>query len=351
MDAAHQKTSLRDRALAIAELFVLPRSPLDYLRGSALASGGHRVRVVATKSECPGTTTLTLSPAPASFTSGQHVDVGILVDGAFQTRTFSISSAPGARTFDVTVRAAAHGRVTPLLVDDTRAGDELRVSAPKGDFVLSHEGPLLFVTAGSGITPIMSILRSLRGPRDITHLHFERTRERVLFDAELTALSEAHPTYQRTTILTGDNVNVDTMITRISQAIGDSKHPTYACGPGPLLDAMRALYKDRPDDLVTESFGATYTPAATDEEPSGQVSFSRSDVRVDVDGRTSLLVMAERAGLKPTHGCRRGLCHSCEAPLVKGTVRDIRTGMTTTGNGACVQLCISAAVTDVEVAL
>jgi ferredoxin len=129
---------------------------------------------------------------------------------------------------------------------------------------------------------------------------------------------------------------------------------TFACGPAPLLDGMHALYNDLglSERLVTESFGLPLAPPAKHGKGEGaRISFTKSQVHVDADGRTSLLMMAERAGLKPTHGCRRGLCHSCEARLMKGTVRDLRTGMTVVGTGACVQLCISAAVTDVEVAL
>lgn len=370
MEVEAPTRTLRERAYALAQLFVFPRSPRDYLRGSTLSTGGHRVRVVSARSECEGTTTLTLSPAPASFLPGQHVDVSVLVDGAFQTRTFSISSAPGARTFDVTIRAAARGRVTPLLVSTTKAGDELRVSAPKGDFVLSGSNtePLLFVTAGSGITPVMSMLRDARdrstlASRDVVHVHFERTRARVLFDGELTALSKTHATYVRTCVLTGDAIDVESMLAKVREACPDlATRRTYACGPAPLLDAMRALYKDMdlPDRLSTESFGlpsslygehGEHGESGEDASEAGRISFTKSQVHVDADGRTSLLVLAERAGLKPVHGCRRGLCHSCEAPLVSGTVRDLRTGMLTQGTGGCVQLCICAPMTDVEVAL
>ncbi len=360
------RSGLRARALALASLFVAPRSPLDYLRSSALPSGGHRARIVATRSECEGSTTLTLSPAPAKWLPGQHVDLSVLIDGAFHTRTFSISSAAPAagrsRAFDVTIRSAVRGRVTPALVRDAKVGDDVRVSAPKGAFVLPEEpGPLLFVTAGSGITPVMSMLRTARetgavSALDVVHVHFERTRARVLFDAELAALAEAHPTYSRSCELTGDDVNVEHMLARVRAICPDlGARRTFACGPAPLLDAMRALHKqlDIEDRLHVESFGAALTNVASlsSEGTSARIAFTRSQVEIEADGHSSLLVLAERAGLRPAHGCRRGLCHSCEAPLRKGTVRDLRTGMTTVGEGRCVQLCISAAVTDVEIAL
>ncbi len=372
-EPGEQPTGLRARALVIASLFVAPRSPLDYLRASALPSGGHRARVVATRSECEDTATLTLRPAPRTWSAGQHVDLSVLVDGAYQTRTFSISSAPPAapgraRTFDVTIRAAAHGRVTPMLVRDAKVSDDVRVSAPAGGFVLPDAGagigaPLLFVTAGSGVTPVMSMLRAARDrgslPSDVVHLHFERTRDRIIFDTELDALAKAHPSYRRTCELTGADVNVDQMLARIRAVCPDlDVRQTFACGPAPLLDAMRALYNELAieDRLHTESFGAPLAalsslPGDTDPTAGARLSFTRSQVQVDADGRTSLLVLAERAGLKPAHGCRRGLCHSCEAPLRKGTIRDLRTGMTTVGSGRCVQLCISAPVTNVEIDL
>ncbi len=363
-----QPTGLRARALAVASLFVAPRSPLDYLRASALPSGGHRARVVATRAECEGTATLTLSPAPRTWSAGQHVDLSVLVDGAYQTRTFSISSAPPAasaraRTFDVTIRAAAHGRLTPMLVRDAKVGDDVRVSPPAGCFVLPDAGagmgPLLFVTAGSGITPVMSMLRGSLSS-DVLHVHFERTRDRIIFGSELDALAKADPSYRRTCELTGAEVNVDQMLARIRALCPDlHTRQTFACGPAPLLDAMRALYTELEieDHLHTESFGAPAAPPAIralahDAETTvARLSFTRSQVNVDADGRTSLLVLAERAGLKPAHGCRRGLCRSCVAPLRKGTVRDLRTGMDTVATGGGVQMCINAPVTDVEIDL
>ena len=362
-------TGLRARALRLASLFVAPRSPLEYLRGSALRSGGHRARVVSTRAECDGTITLTLSPAPKTWLAGQHVDLSVLVDGAFQTRTFSIASAPPvaagrARTFDLTIRAAARGRLTPMLVRDATVGDHVRVSAPRGSFTLPDKGaPLLFVTAGSGITPVMSMLRDARDrgtldTKDIVHVHFERGRARVLFDAELDAIAAANPRYRRACELTGDDVNVDRMVARLRAVCPELEmRMTYACGPAPLLDAMHALYTQRniADRLHVESFGAALASQTTEtaglDATATRLSFTRSQVQVDADGRTSLLLLAERAGLRPAHGCRRGLCHSCEAPLRKGTVRDLRTGMTTVATGTCVQLCVSAAVTDVEVDL
>jgi ferredoxin-NADP reductase len=359
--------SLANALAGLLGLFTAPRSLHSWLRSPGAA--GH-ARILAVKPEGPHTITLTVGPAPFPFVPGQHVDLGVLVDGAFHTRTFSISSAPSpdTRTFDVTIRAAEHGRLTPALVANAEVGTELRVSPPHGDFVLPP-GPVLFVTGGSGVTPIMSMLRAARDrgdlkTADIVHLHFERSLERVLFHDELTSLAATHPGYKRTCVLTAEPESARLDARQLAAICPDLEaRQALACGPAPLLSAMRAIYTDRSllDHLQVESFGlvlgqpsaggASPGNGAAASEGAHKLSFTWSRVRAEGDARTSLLVHAERAGLRPKHGCRRGICHACEAKLDKGVVRDLRTGMTTVGTGACIQLCVNAPVSSVEVVL
>jgi len=354
---------------ALVDRFASPLRASHYLGliNPLWASHKLQARVEQVWDETANARTLTLRPGRGwrRHRAGQHVRVGISRDGMHHVRTYSISSAPerddGCIT--ITVKAAAAGRVSQHLVRHVRRGSYLSIGMPQGDFTLPDAAPVrpLFITAGSGITPIMSMLRShaLRGDvPDIVHLHYAPHSYDVIFGGELEELAAQHSSYGLTlmhTRMQGETESVRRHFSagQLSRVCPDwRERDTYACGPQSLLAALETHWRDAgiPRRLHVERFHAPWAEVSPD-GAGGRVQFVKSGLAVDDDGRGNLLRVAEDAGLNPPHGCRMGICHSCDARLISGCVRDLRNGSVVDQPGTMVQLCVNAAAGNVELDL
>jgi ferredoxin-NADP reductase len=221
----------------------------------------------------------------------------------------------------------------------------------------------LLISAGSGITPIMSMLRSLIAQQrlpDVTHLHYAPHAYDVIFGNELRDLAKQYPRYRLHLVFTRDPGEVTSShhdrhfsAAQLERACPDFRdRDVYACGPQGLLDSVEGLFRD--DGLEsrvhTERFRAPVV-APPAEVTAGRVRFGKSGVEASSDGIVNLLRIAEDAGLNPPHGCRMGICHGCDAILKSGCVRDLRTNALTSEAGQTIQICVSAAAGDAEVDL
>jgi ferredoxin-NADP reductase len=289
------------------------------------------------------------------FTAGQHVGIVVEIDGVRCERRYSISSAPaGGRTLAVTVKRQPGGRVSSWLHDRIAAGDVLELAAPAGDFVLPNPlGPsILMLSAGSGITPLMSMLRTLAPASvatSVRFVHVARDPDATIFGSELRALAAARPWLDLHVHHTATDGRFDGAA--LARYAPDwAARTTFLCGPTTFMAACRAQWAAAHADarLHTESFGVGALPA---EDATAEVRCARSERLFTTDGSTSLLVAAERAGLRPRHGCRMGICHTCTCVLRSGAVENLRTGEVVREPGSRVQLCIGRARGDVTLDL
>lgn len=326
-----------------------------------------RARVVAVHHETGSVATLTLQPTSTwrGHRAGQYVQVGVELPGSAKrlTRCFSISSAasaPGER-FTLTVRAHEEGHVSKFLVG-AEPGQMLHLSQAAGDFTLT-ESPatptnnhLLMISGGSGITPVMSQVRTLlrdgydgRAGRKVTFLHYARSEEDQIFAAELAAIAAAdndvtvHLRY-------GDQTFSEFELRRL---VPDFKNiDTWACGPAPMMELVATAYGVTPtatagSRLRTEFFKP---PVRTGGNTEGEVAFTRSGEAAANTG-ASLLEQAEALGLKPEFGCRMGICFSCTSRKTSGTVRNVLTGETSSSPDEDIRICVSAPEGDCSVEL
>jgi len=352
-------TGVWARVAGIARLVATPLVPSHYvaLLRPLAATHTRRARVEAVCDETADTRTLTLRPGRGwrSHRPGQHVRITLAIAGRLATRTYSISSSPDRRDGCFTITVKAQGRISTALVRDVAVGSYLSIGGPEGDFVLPDQPPprLAFVTAGSGITPVMSMLRTLatRGElADVAHVHYARHAGDVIFGDELRALAAAHPGYQLTIVLTQDDPRRFSAA-RLEELVPDWRgRPTWACGPQGLLDAIIACFADARGALHVERFTPALVAVPANEN-GGRVRFANAGTERRSDGRTPLLRVAEEAGVGAPHGCRMGICHTCDATLLSGCVRDLRTGETIAEPGMRIQVCVCAAAGDVELAL
>ena len=343
---------------ALAWLFTAPR-PEREMRG----------RVIEVRPETADSATLVIKPSRGfdfSYQPGQYIGIGVPVDGRWRWRSYSLTSAPrergnaDARTITITVKAMPEGLLSGHLVDGVRPGTVLRLAAPTGNFVMPDPAPasVLFLTAGSGITPVISMLRTLRrrgqiggqersdsgnGFSDVVHLHSVPTADDVMFGTELADLGRTHPGYRLQVRATRTQGRLD--LDRIDDLVPDwRERQTWACGPeGLLADAERVWAAAGLDDrLHLERFAAARTATSGQ---GGTVTFARSGRSRTADAATSLLEAGEAAGVQLPFGCRMGICHTCVVGLVDGRARDLRTG-NEYEPGDKVQTCVSAAEGD-----
>jgi ferredoxin-NADP reductase len=346
-------TPLWTRLVDLAGLVATPLVPSHYISLVSPLAATHtrQARIEAVEDETDDTRTLTLRPGRGWRTHrpGQHVRVGVVIDGRIATRTYSISSAPdrGEGCFTITVKA--QGRASRALVRDAAVGSYVSIGLAEGDFVLPEQAPgkLAFITAGSGITPVMSMLRA-GGLGDVVHIHYAKHARDVIFAAELAELAASNPGYRLVVILTEIDRRRFSR-EQIDALIPDWRtRPTWACGPQRLLDSVIDCYADH--ELHIERFTAALVPAPADAR-GGTVHFATTQRKYKADGTTPLLRVAEDAGISAPHGCRMGICHTCDATLVSGCVRDLRTGERIDQAGTRIQVCVCAAAGDVELAL
>lgn len=334
---------------SLASRLTTPLLPDDYLGllGPRWQSSGDHARVVAVRRETADATTLFVRPARrwAGHRAGQHVPLCVDVDGVRTWRTYSVSTAPGGPVIGVTVKAQPGGRVSPQLAHATAPGQTVQLGPPAGEFVLpdGEVGPLLFVTAGSGITPVAAMLRSLVPyGLDAVVLHGARDRDDVIFGPELRTLAARLPGLRLYEQYSRGGPGARRLSpSDVARHCPDCTERTaYACGPeGMLADLQRhwdaAGLAGR---LHTERFRL---PRLTGIGGAGSVQFLRSGRAGPTDGRTPLLEVGEELGVPMPHGCRQGVCHGCLAVLRSGRVRDLRDGREHGEPGDMIQTCVN----------
>lgn len=289
---------------------------------------------------------------------GQYVRLGVVIDGVYHWRAYSLTSDPSPQDglISVTPKKVDNGVVSPYLVGKIRPGDLVRLGEIEGEFTLPEPLPskLLFISAGSGITPIMSMLRSLdrRGEiGDVVHIHSARTRDQVMFLSVLEDISSRHEHMRLDVRLTGNRG-------RLEPGDLDDECPdwrereAFCSGPEEMLDALVEHWENNGDRdrLHFERFQPKIGGGAGDGE-GGEVSFLKSDENVECDGGTSILEAGENAGLELAFGCRIGICHTCVGTLKSGKLRDLRSGDISEPTEQEVRICINAAEGNVELEL
>ena len=349
----------------IAGRITTPLLPDDYLKlANPLWSARElRGRVLEVRRETVDSATLVIKPGwgfSFDYQPGQYVGIGLLMDGRWRWRSYSLTSSPvagaapaatsrrGSRTITITVKAMPEGFLSTHLVDGVAAGTIVRLAAPQGNFVMSDPAPasVLFLTGGSGITPVMSMLRTLSRRDqidDIVHLHSAPTESDLMFSAELAELQRSHPGYRLRTRLTREQGRLD--LAQLDDEVPDWRdRQTWACGPEGMLNSADAAWAAAGigKRLHKERFAATRVAV---HGQGGTVEFAKSGKTVTVDAATPLMEAGEGAGVQMPFGCRMGICQSCVVGLLDGHVRDLRSGAEHEP-GSRIQTCISAASGD-----
>ncbi len=318
-----------------------------------------RATVLAVRRQTPRSVTLTLQPNPlgeqlfSTFRAGQYVPVTVEVDGRRHTRCYSPANAEGAGLIELTVGRHDGGTVSEFLYRGAQPGLVVGLGAPAGDFTLdvtpddgNDTRRVLLVSGGSGITPVMSMLRTLQGrgfAGEVAFVHYARGPEDLCYRRELDAAGRVR-VLRGYTRSDGGDLDGHLRAEHLTTAMPDPD-AVYVCGPPALVEAVREHHPT----ARFESF-VPPTPVVAGEASGGRITFAQSGLAVEDDGR-SLLQQAEDAGLNPESGCRMGICHSCTRRKTRGAVKNLTTGAVSTADDEDVQICVTVPVGDVDIAL
>lgn len=325
-------------------------------------------RVVTKTPETASATTVVLQAGSAfkGLKPGQFVIIGVEINGVRHRRAYSPRAIDGRRDrFAITVQRQAGGKVSNFVHDQLQPGDIIEIEQAGGDFILPAQTPaeVLLVAGGSGITPCMSILEHLRRHQSatrVTLIYFARSRADRIFARTLETLATQWPALRYVPLESVVNTpgaapSAAAAATLSTELLSELQPqwaalPAYCCGPAPLMDAARQIWKDAgaSERLRLEAFAAA--------RPSGdpnvrhQISILRGDqpMAFEAPATETLLVAGEQAGHAIKHGCRQGICHECTCRLNSGAVRDLTTGEQIHGEGQPVRLCVSAALSDLS---
>jgi ferredoxin-NADP reductase len=354
-------SATRRRILRAAGVLFTPLLPDDYLEliNPLWSTRELRGRIEQIHRETDDAVTVVIRPGWdwEGHEPGQYLRIGFVVDGVHHWRAYSLTSDPGRPDgcISITPKLVEEGTVTPWLVREAKPGTVVRLGGVEGTFKMPEETPekILFISAGSGITPIMSMLRDLdrRGEiRDIVHLHSARTEAGIIFGRTLREIDERNDGFRLHVQLTGEHGRIGPE--DLDELCPDwRERELYMSGPGEMLDAFEAYVDEHGDRerLHMERFQPVIGGDGDGE--GGTITFLKSDAEAESDGSRPILVAGEEAGLELPFGCRMGICHTCVGKLCSGKIRDLRTGEVSEARGEMVRTCIHAPEGPVEIEL
>jgi ferredoxin-NADP reductase len=288
------------------------------------------------------------------FLPGQHLTLMVEINGRAVSRTFSISSAlqqfqqDGSITLCLQIQPG--GQLTSFLAAAMSKQPQCYISAATGDFVLQQQQqPLLMLAAGSGITPLFAMLSSIsRLTQPLTLIYSSRDADPVLA-AECSRLQEKFPLLQfiKLNSTTAGRLKPEMLLAWVPDL---AKRRCYLCGPTGFSQQWQQWLQQQgvPEQaILQESFGLQLT--ATGNAQSLEIKTPGGILQTQSQG--NLLQSLEQAGLTPRYGCRRGICMQCLCQKQQGQVRHLFTGELSGKGAELIQLCLSEAVTALQLDL
>lgn len=357
-------------AVPLLERLAYPQSPDRYLELLDPTWSLREVRGTVTEVDrsTPGSVRLRIRPNGnwQGHLAGQHVVLTLPVAGVRRSRCYSVTTSQHARDGHLELVArlgrtddGRPGLVSGHLHDGLAVGAVVDLTQPQGTFVLPDARPahVLLVSGGSGITPVLSILRTLvdEGRAEggaagrVTFLHYTRSLEEVPAHDELRDLADDHPGLRLVRVTTQSDEHPDGVrghfsADQLEAVVPDWRRTgAFVCGSARLVSEVRDLFEAEGVAIEAEQFDPPAAIVPSDGEVTGEVTFSGSGASAENTGRP-LLEQAEALGLNPAYGCRMGICFSCTRRKTAGTTRHLHTGETTTEAEADIQLCVSVPV-------
>jgi len=298
--------------------------------------------------------------------AGQHHPVIIEYQGSRYERSYSLTQL-NPQLVVLTVKKVQQGIVSSWLVDQAKVGDIIEFGQPYGDMCLTaHQPNLLLLAAGSGITPMYSLLEAWSKQKNninqkVQLMYWVKQQADSAFLQRFEQLSEKHPQFSFKIFYTQADVDLPSDLTSVStqqlssrinqQHIEDIdvlNTSVYACGPSGFVTTVESLFANSPN-LKSEAF--SLSPISHELMGTVNITLSKSQKTVSIARGQSILLGLEQQNIRPTHGCRMGICNKCACPKVQGATKNLVNGSENTEPGSLLKLCVNTAQTDLIIDL
>ena len=362
--AAPRVSKVRKRMLKAAKALTTPLLPDDYieLMNPMWTTRELRGTIVDVRPETDDAATVVIRPSSRwlGHWPGQYLRIGVEVNGRRHWRAYSLTSDPGHpdNLISITIKHVAEGKLSPYFTREAEIGSMVYLGGVEGEFRLPYPRPekLLFISAGSGVTPIWAMVRNLARDEalaDAKHFHSCHDADDFIFGKVLRKLHDRAPGYHLHEHHSGSDDRIKPE--DLDELFPDWKdRETFLSGPPEMLEAMKDRWEEDgdPDRLHLERFQPVIGgEGAKGAGEGGTVRFRVTDVEGESDGSIPILECGENAGAKLPFGCRMGICHTCVGKLAQGKVRDLRTGEVHGDEGQMIRTCVNAPEGHVEIEL
>lgn len=286
---------------------------------------------------------------------GQHVSIKVEVDGRSFTRSYSPSVVSlNPLCLEITVKKVTDGKVSTWLNQHASVGDVLEIGQPFGEFLWTEQQrPVVLLAAGSGITPIVSLLRAhLKNSQQPVSLHYwVKERSDAAFLTEFLALQQQYSNFSFYLYLTQQGAQHAyeregriTAQPEFNQANVNGSI-AYACGPHTFVQAAASLFKGKVAYWHEESFSLPELAGGNDETI--QLTLLKQGRVLEIPNNQPILAALEAAGINRPYGCRMGVCNTCSCRKATGTSQNLLSGDSTHEEEAALKICISSAQSNI----
>jgi len=285
--------------------------------------------------------------------AGQHHPVYVVVNGIRYERSYSLTRIDQQHIL-LTVKKVNAGKVTTWFAEQAQVGDVIEFGHPYGDMTLpAQTSPLILLAAGSGITPMLSMLESLSKKGElsapVTLWYWVKKDQDAAFKARFEELAQKHANFSFHVYATQEQpaaARLDETYLTDLQNLENSI--VYCCGPSGFVSKAEQLFAQ-----AKQFKGEAFSMSLADLSDTGfiNVTLTQSKKIVSIPKGQSILVSLEQQNIKPTHGCRMGICNTCSCTKVSGSVKNMLTGEIDHGSNSPIKLCISQAVSPVVINL
>ena len=285
--------------------------------------------------------------------AGQHHPVYVVVKGIRYERSYSLTHVDAQHVL-LTVKKVHAGKVSTWFAEQAQVGDVIEFGQPYGDMTVPQQAsPLILLAAGSGITPMLSMLESLSKKGELSTpvslWYWVKKHQDAAFKARFEELAQKHANFSFHVYATQEQAAAARLNETYLTDLQNLENSTvYCCGPSGFVSTAEQLFAS-----AKEFKGEAFSMSLADQSDIGfiNVTLTQSKKIVSIPKGQSILVSLEQQNIKPTHGCRMGICNTCSCTKVQGVVRNLLTGELDQNNNTQIKLCISQAVSPVVINL
>ena len=286
--------------------------------------------------------------------AGQHHPVTVEIAGRHYERTYSLMQVD-ADHLCLTVKKVDQGLVSSWLVDQSQTGDILRLGQPYGEMQQQVQTPkLLLLAAGSGITPMLSLIEALCQSRQLKAIfvqlmYWVKTHEDAAYAEYLKEVAENFPNFTYQIFYTQEQ---DQRLnpSHIDQLKSLNETTVYACGPSGFAATAETLFK-HVASIQTEAFSLSQFDTDATDTGFINVTLTQSNKTLAIPKGQSILSSLEHQGIKPKHGCRMGICNKCACTKAQGSTKNLLNGSANHEPSQLLKICVNSAQSDLVIDL